>query len=318
MNTVAARPGTELRFVATFGGKERHKTFYASSIVVGRASNEGKPDFDLSPDQNVSRRHARIWIEESECWVEDLGSKFGTKVNGTSLAAGGKLSLNQGSLIQLGDTLLRFDGAVNGELAADTQAGADPGLEIGQSIDADEKPVELALNSDSEAKRRQALLDELPVQFSAATRGNEVLQNIISCAVQIIPGAKRGTLLLCKANSDSLLLGAFVSQGGPAFSQSLAQRALKEGKGFIWRRGLEGDPGVSVRRLAIESGMYAPLLRHGKPQGVLCVDNPFRDTAFSDDDLRWFLAISQQAATAVANYHFLMKFGCQSVRVLPE
>ena len=314
---IAARPGTELRFVATFGGRERHKTFYASSIVVGRSTNEGKPDFDLSPDQNVSRRHARIWIEESECWVEDLGSKFGTKVNGASLATGQKFPLNQGSLIELGETQLRFEGVANGELAADTQAGADPGLESGQSIDADEKPVVLP-TSDSEAMRRKALLDEMPVQFSSATRGNEVLQNIISCAVQIIPGAKRGTLLLCKANSDALLLGAFVSQGGPAFSQSLAQRALKEGKGFIWRRGLEADPALSVRRLAIESGMYAPLFRHGKAQGVLCVDNPFRDTAFGDDDLRWFLAISQHAAMAVANYQFLMKFACQSVRVLPE
>ena len=314
---IAARPGTELRFVATYEGKERHKAFYASSIVVGRASNEGKPDFDLSPDQNVSRRHARIWLEESECWIEDLGSKFGTKVNGASLAAGLKSSLDQGSVIELGDTVLRFEGTANGELATDTQAGAEPGLEIGQSIAADEKPVELS-NSDSEALRRQALLDEMPVHFSATTRGNEVLQNIISYAVQLIPGSKRGTLLLCQANSDALLLGSFVSQGKPAFSQSLAQRALKEGKGFIWRRGFEGDPGMSVRRLAIESGMYAPLFRHGKPQGVLCVDNPFLDTAFSDDDLRWFLAISQHAAIAVANYQFLMKFGCQAVRVLPE
>ena len=101
MKNVTARPGTELRFISTFGGRERHKVFYASSIVVGRASNAGRPDFDLSPDQNVSRRHARIWLEEDDCWLEDLGSKFGTKVEGMPVTVGEKASLKPGNLIQV-------------------------------------------------------------------------------------------------------------------------------------------------------------------------------------------------------------------------
>ena len=47
--------------------------------------------------------------------------------------------------------------------------------------------------------------------------------------------------------------------------------------------------------------MYAPLLCGGRALGVLCVDNPHRDSAFSDDDLRLLVAIAHQAAVFIAN-----------------
>ena len=47
--------------------------------------------------------------------------------------------------------------------------------------------------------------------------------------------------------------------------------------------------------------MYAPILCHGTPLGVICVDNPYRNSAFSQDDLRLLVAIAHQAAAFIAN-----------------
>jgi pSer/pThr/pTyr-binding forkhead associated (FHA) protein len=267
---------------------------------------------------NVSRRHARIWLEESDCCVEDLGSKFGTAIDGTKLQPGEKVLLKEGSTIQLGDTFLQIQWSVEGsELPANVEAGLDAAVEISESLDANLSGTELAQPANTEVSRRQAMVQELPVEFRASARFDALLQTIIKRAVEIIPGAERGTLLLQKKNSETLLVGAFVSDQEPVVSETLARRALSEQKAFIWRRGFEGDPAQSVRRHRIESGMYAPLLRQGRTLGVISVDNPVRDSAFGDNDLRLLLAIANEAAVAVANHQFLLTFACHSVRVLP-
>src|SRR5204863_411969 len=161
--TVTPQAGTHLRVSVTFDGQERQKSFHKSEIFIGRANGVAKPDLDLSPDVNVSRRHARVWLEDGDCWIEDLSSKFGTQV--------------------------------------------------------DEEP---------------------------------------------------------------------------AVSEPLARRTLAEQKGFIWRLGSEGDTQPIAIRQRVESGMYAPILCHGTPLGVICVDNPYRNSAFSQDDLRLLVAIAHQ------------------------
>jgi len=317
MRTVIAQSGTHLLLNAKFEGRERQKVYYKSSLVLGRANGAGKPDVDLSPDLNVSRRHARIWVEQRNCCIEDLGSKFGTKVDGTLIPVGQKVSLKEGSVIEVGDTSLRINWlAGSSELPAQTETALDPAVEISDAMDASATDFDFSQTASTEVLRRQALLQELPVVFSARTRLDELLQTIMTRAVEIIPGAERGTLLLHDSKTNELSLAAFVSEKEPAVSQTLARRALNEQKGFIWRRGFEGDPGMSVRRHRIESGMYAPLLRHGRTLGVICVDNPFRDSAFCDDDLRLLLGIAHQAAISVASHQFLLTFACHSVRIL--
>jgi len=315
MRTVTAHSGTLLRLRVTFEGRELEKCFHKSSLVLGRASNAGKPDVDLSPDVNVSRRHARLWVEERDCWIEDLGSKFGTKVDGLPLPRTEKVCLKEGSVILVGDTTLHVSWSADASELS--EAALDPALEISESLDANVEDFDFAQTASTEVIRRVALLQDLPVEFSAPWRLDELLQTIIRRVVELIPGAERGTLLLRKPNSEALLLAAFVSDEEPAVSETLARRALNEKQGFIWRRGFEGDPALSVQRHRIESGMYAPLLRHGRPLGVISVDNPFRDSAFCDEDLRLLLGIAHQAAISVANHQFLLTFACHSVRVLP-
>jgi predicted component of type VI protein secretion system len=83
-------------------------------IVVGRAV-EGVTL--RLPDRDVSRRHARFFLQGGSAFVEDLGSLTGTHVNGERID--GRRRLRDGDLVRIGD----YDLAV---LAADVAgAGAD-------------------------------------------------------------------------------------------------------------------------------------------------------------------------------------------------
>jgi pSer/pThr/pTyr-binding forkhead associated (FHA) protein len=59
---------------------------------------------------SVSRRHAKIIVEGMNAWLEDLGSKNGTTVNGQKVAARTKLA--DGDEVRFGAVLMRLRWAV--------------------------------------------------------------------------------------------------------------------------------------------------------------------------------------------------------------
>lgn len=97
-------------------GKSVGKQFMLSSAesYIGRWDADGGifPDVDLDsddPEAKVSRRHARITLNDGKYILEDLGSTNGTFVNrGKRLSPGTRQSLNDGDEIIVGKTFLRF------------------------------------------------------------------------------------------------------------------------------------------------------------------------------------------------------------------
>jgi predicted component of type VI protein secretion system len=89
------------------------------AIVVGRAA-EGVTL--RLPDRDVSRRHARFFLQGGSAFVEDLGSLTGTHVNGERID--GRRRLRDGDLVRIGD----YDLAVLAADEADAGADAPPPL----------------------------------------------------------------------------------------------------------------------------------------------------------------------------------------------
>lgn len=76
-------------------------------VRIGRgAAGAVAPDVDLWPDRHVSREHARLWHAEGRWWLEDAGSKHGTRLEGRLLQAGRPVVVRPWSHIQLGETVL--------------------------------------------------------------------------------------------------------------------------------------------------------------------------------------------------------------------
>jgi putative nucleotidyltransferase with HDIG domain len=300
-------------------------------IIIGRPRDgTSTPDLDLSPDATVSRRHAIIAIQANgDCFLEDAGSTHGTKWNGRELRGAGRVRLRRGDLLRIGDTLLRFGQPFENSAkhqsrlpspAGDSGARAD--FRVGAELDArGARPSILIergpITNRVAANARLDAIYELPLQFAAQTQLPDLLQLIVAKLVELIPGARRGALVLREESAFSearttdendvqiLVPQAFFPQDGPPIvSRKLARRAMNERAGFIWQRGEENEVPArgSIVDYGIESGMYVPLLWQDKALGAVCVDNGEGGrAAFFADDLRLMLMASQYAAMAVAN-----------------
>ncbi len=82
--------------------EHRGKTFeLAEETTVGRGKECGVA---LPFDSFTSSRHARLWREDGQVWVEDLGSTNGTYLNKRRLTA--PATLARGDRLQVGQTVL--------------------------------------------------------------------------------------------------------------------------------------------------------------------------------------------------------------------
>jgi hypothetical protein len=97
-------------------GRSSGKQFMLSDVEaqIGRWDADGGifPDVDLDtddPEAKVSRRHARITLNNGQYFLEDLGSTNGTFINrGKRLPPGQRQALCDGDEIIVGKTFLRF------------------------------------------------------------------------------------------------------------------------------------------------------------------------------------------------------------------
>jgi DNA-binding NtrC family response regulator len=82
-------------------------------LLIGRS---GPLEPWLKDDANISREHARIFLEDGRWFITDLGSRNGTTVNGGRLQPSLPCALGTSSILRVGDVLLIFIiGAIDGE-----------------------------------------------------------------------------------------------------------------------------------------------------------------------------------------------------------
>ena len=74
-------------------------------LLIGRATGPGHVD-PLGADTELSREHARIFLEDGTPTIVDIGSTNGTFVNGRRLDA--PTELRPGDRIKVGATILRL------------------------------------------------------------------------------------------------------------------------------------------------------------------------------------------------------------------
>lgn len=79
----------------------------AGGVILGRNPREAQAVIN---DNDVSRRHAKVFWDEGAFWIEDLESLNGTRVNGEPLEAGVRRQLRSGDVVDVADVVeFRFD-----------------------------------------------------------------------------------------------------------------------------------------------------------------------------------------------------------------
>ena len=91
-----------------------------SCLVIGR----GDASDILLEDRSVSRKHANLFIENGLCWIEDAGSRGGTKLNDRVIAEREKISA--GDKITIGVFQLSVVGAEPAKITPEPAAECPP------------------------------------------------------------------------------------------------------------------------------------------------------------------------------------------------
>jgi ABC-type multidrug transport system ATPase subunit len=153
------------------GGREYAVT--PAGLLVGRATVACAPDVPLRSGGTASRRHARIFLDGSACWIEDLGSRNGTFVGGVRVD--GRRLLAAGDLVRLGDQDLRVlvrsagpgDDRTKLQALTDTDAPADvappaPVAYAGQPLTIGRDPTNALVLDDPNVSRFHAVIEPGP------------------------------------------------------------------------------------------------------------------------------------------------------------
>lgn len=169
-------------------------------------------------------------------------------------------------------------------------------------------PAAADTQADADFKRRLASLYQVPLSFTPDMRLADMLQAILARVLTLIPGAKRGALMLHDPATGRVQVGASIPQGEVIVSESLARRVMEEAHGFILQR--SNDSGaLDTKLVTVETGMYAPLLLKEKPLGAIYLDDPQHSEPFSEDDMQFLLAVAHYIAVIIFNQDLQAKIG---------
>ena len=164
---------------------------------------------------------------------------------------------------------------------------------------------------EAEQRRRAEALTQATAVLASTLDLEELLRYLLSAAMEAIPSADRGAVLLLDKAGERLVARTQVGYASLRVGESMVAR---DEQPLLWAT-LEGqsvlvpdvDAGDSVfvplaREVrSPQSSVIAPLRYRGGPIGVVVLTNFTRKSAFGRQDLELLSAFADQAAVAVEN-----------------
>jgi adenylate cyclase len=247
-------------------------------------------------DPSVSRQHASIRVIDSECWLKDAGSRFGTLLNETE--AYGELEARPGAVIRLGEvTLVLEQHMPEAEL-----------LTEGHQISEGPGTICLPISVETAARGGDGHLLRLLAEVGRTLLGSQslsdVLNRVVDMAFAAVP-AERAFLMLRDSSEEALAARVLRHRDGtippnPTLSRQVVRQVMRERVALLAADATTAGLGVtdSILRFKIRSFMCAPLWNRDEVVGVLYVDSPL-SAQFTASDLDAFTALTNAAAVAI-------------------
>jgi serine phosphatase RsbU (regulator of sigma subunit) len=266
--------------------------------LTGECARIGRePEADVClPGRLVSRNHARIWCVDGDYFVEDLGSRNGTLLNGAPIT--GRVPLTPQDRLEVGEFILGLCLSPDGTLA-------DADLVIREQVDA--VASNPSLYAHNPAYKLKVLL-EITQDLGTALEVQPLLEALLGHLLRLFPRADRGMVLLCE--HDHLVPRAQRSRHGLPdtdfpYSRTIVQKSLADGLGLLIEdvhRDQRFDQSESLRAGSMHSVLCVPLLcKDGQRLGVLQLDRITPGTPFQSEDLQLLTALALQVAVVLEN-----------------
>ncbi|MCA9539286.1 MAG: FHA domain-containing protein [Myxococcales bacterium] len=270
-------------------------------------------------DRVVSKEHALVTFADEGYWLQDMGSRNGTFVNGVQIR--GRTRLRDGDTITLGSTRVMF--------VADQSGGANRSRDVGNVTIQQAGVTDTAIRSRVQADetRSHEFLPELQITDDAHLRadyeklriafelnqaiGTELdidllLDRILEKAFEFT-NADRGVILLMNRTGEPEPR-ALKNRRGKEEKVELSQTILNE---VIEHHNavLSSDATMdsrfggshSIIMQGIRSTMCVPLMTGDELLGMIHLDTRIATGVFTEKDLRVLTVFANQAALKIAN-----------------
>ena len=264
----------------------------------------------------ISREHAAIERVNGDFFIEDLGSRNGTFVNGQPVDLAQPRKLLENDRVKICDMLLTFhrdarkiDSAALTtrppiEMVSDDAGGST----ILSTLEVRGKSSSTAPGVRPEVKL-QALL-EITRNLGATLGLDQVLPKILDSLFKIFVQADRGFIVLREPDGGALAPKAFRQRRedddeNVRISRTIVNKAMNDKEAILSHDAATDkrfDTSQSIADFRIRSMMCAPLVSsEGQALGVIQIDTMDQRTQFTQDDLDVLAAVACQAAVSVEN-----------------
>ncbi len=266
---------------------------------------------------SVSRKHAKLELRGEICWIIDLKSTNGVKVNGNLVA---EAAVNPGDKILIGSVQLELKPvpSVNfsNESVFDNPQGtvirriSDFNSEFG--LDAIDNPVTrlptpIGLKKPEEVSREKIF--QVLVQVAKAMLQSDDLNSLLAIVMDMIfkyLPVERGLLLLFDEKGEPVpkltkfLEGA--EQQDIPISRTILKMVSQQQVALMTSNALEDARllgGKSIAIHGIRSAMCVPLWNKNRVIGAVQVDSPIHIGRFAEEDLDLLTALANFSAVAI-------------------
>jgi serine phosphatase RsbU (regulator of sigma subunit) len=289
-------PPLRLRITPPIGEPFEHLC-EGETLVVGRSS---KADLVLS-DRFLSRLHARFFLEKETWFVEDLGSRNTTLLNGRPVSS--PMHLAAGDLIKLSETVI----SVEGFDAAARKPKSEP-ADLASSSDSIvlRSASELMAAAEKESGDRMKLLNEVHRALASSISLEELLELILDRAFAHLR-PEEGVIIL--KNSLGELERAASRRLPGTTGDFLVSRSLEKEVTEKGQAALVLDAQTDARFAAAESILSsgvrtlvaAPLLAPEANLGMIVLSSRVHVRRYSEEDLELLAALASVAALRIRN-----------------
>lgn len=282
------------------------RAFDQDQILVGRAEES---DIVLA-DRAASRRHARLVREAGTWWIEDLGSRAGTRRNSNPLSV--REALVPGDQIGVGTSLLVVERIAERGAPRSTPASTAspaPGTSVFMRA-ADLLSSGSSGDLDTAALRRHAerleMLNDVHRALGRSMALPELLELILDRAWKAL-GPEEGAIVLREA--PGVYRRATSRRAPGSRAEALLSRTLHEEVIEKRQAALVCDiasderfgQAASLMMSGIRSLIAAPLFDDQGPLGMIALDSRAHVRSFTADDLELLTSLASVAALRIRN-----------------
>jgi serine phosphatase RsbU (regulator of sigma subunit) len=289
-----------LRIEPTVGDPTQHRVDQ-DSFVLGRSS---KADL-VVPDRYMSRLQARFFRERGEWFLEDLGGRNPTLMNGRPLS--GPTRVAPGDLVSVSDTRIRVESPDQAQAAMDDSSGTI--FRAAASLIAAQEAADRRDDPDEDLRRRTnrlRLLNEFHRALSGLITVPELMELVLDRAFADLR-PEEGVIFLRRPDGEYAQAATRRLPGVSAqflYSRSLLAEVTQKGMAA-----LVSDTAVDERFAAAQSIMLsgirslvaAPLLEPGGCRGMIVLGSRAHVRRFSEEDMEELVSLAATAALHLRN-----------------